>query len=64
MALTANWSTLPRGVGMRFRVEASDDLANWRTVVSDVPLIDLEYEGRHLRRDRIEMPATKANTCG
>ncbi len=60
VALTANWSTLPRGVGMRVRLEASDDLANWRTVVSDVPLIDLEYEGRHLRRDRIEMPATRA----
>jgi Protein of unknown function (DUF3999) len=60
VALVANWTMLPRGVGMRFRVEASDDLANWRMVVSDAPLIDLEYEGRHLRRDRIEMPATKA----
>jgi hypothetical protein len=45
---------------MRFRIEASDDLANWRPVVSDAPLIDLEFEGRHLRRDRIELPATKA----
>jgi len=60
VALTANWSTLPRGVGVRVRLEASDDLTNWRMVVSDVPLIDLEYEGRHLRRDRLEMPATKA----
>jgi hypothetical protein len=60
VALIANWTVLPRGVGMRFRVEASDDLANWRLVVSDAPLIDLEYEGRHLRRDRIELPATRA----
>ncbi len=59
-ALVTNWESLPRNVGMRFRVEASDDLAIWRTVVSDAPLIDLEYEGRHLRRDRIELPATKA----
>jgi hypothetical protein len=59
-ALVLNWDTLPRGVGMRFRVEASDDLATWQTVVSDAPLIDLEYEGRHLRRDRIELPATRA----
>lgn len=60
VALVVNWETLPRGVGMRIRVEASDDLAAWRTVVSDAPLIDLEYEGRRLRRDRIEMPATSA----
>jgi Protein of unknown function (DUF3999) len=60
VAIVPNWTLLPRGVGMRFRVEASDDLANWRTVVSEAPLIDLEYEGRHLRRDRIDMPATKA----
>jgi hypothetical protein len=61
VALVANWETLPRSVGMRFRIDASDDLATWRTVVNDAPLIDLEYEGRRLRRDRIEMPATKAN---
>jgi len=60
VALTLNWSELPRGVSMRFRVEASDDLASWKPVVSDTPLIDLEYEGRHLRRDRIEIPSTRA----
>ncbi len=60
VALVVNWETLPRSVGLRFRVDASDDLAAWTTVVSDAPLIDLEYEGRRLRRDRIEMPATKA----
>ncbi len=60
-ALVTNWETLPRSVGMRFRVDASDDLATWRTVVNDAPLIDLEYEGRRLRRDRIEIPATKAS---
>jgi Protein of unknown function (DUF3999) len=60
VALVVNWETLPRGVGVRIRVEASDDLATWRTVVNDAPLIDLEFEGRRLRRDRIEMPATTA----
>lgn len=60
VALVATWTTLPRGVGMRFRIEASDDLASWRTIVSDAPLIDLEAQGRHLRRDRIELPAIKA----
>ena len=55
VALVVNWETLPRSVGLRFRVDASDDLATWRTVVNDAPLIDLEYEGRHLRRDRVQL---------
>jgi hypothetical protein len=42
------------------KVDASDDLAAWRTVVADAALIDLEFEGRRLVRNRIELPALKA----
>jgi hypothetical protein len=44
----------------RIRVDASDDLMAWRTVVADAPLIDLEYAGRRLSRDRVEFVPTKA----
>jgi Protein of unknown function (DUF3999) len=45
---------------MHVRVDASDDLANWRTVVTDATLVNLEYAGRRLTRDRVEFPPTKA----
>ena len=53
---------LPAGanVNARARVEASDDLSSWRTLVSGAPLVDVEYAGRRLTRDRIELPRTKA----
>jgi hypothetical protein len=60
VALTANWTTLPRGVGMRFRIEASDDLANWRPVVSDAPSSTWSSRGATCAAIASEMPATKA----
>lgn len=41
----------------RARLEASDDLARWKTVVSDAPLVSLEYGGERLEQRRIEFPA-------
>src|SRR6266536_4219758 len=45
---------------MHLRIDASDDLANWRTVVADATLVNLEYAGRRLTRDRIEFAPTRA----
>ncbi len=45
---------------MHLRIDASDDLAAWRTVVADATLVNLEYAGRRLTRDRIEFAPTKA----
>lgn len=59
-ALTLKWSAPPQGFSTRVRVEAGDDLATWRTVVGDAPLLELEYAGRHLTRNRIELAKTQA----
>ena len=59
-ALTLNWIAPPRGFTTRVRIEGSDDLALWQTLVAGAPLLDLEYGGRHLTRNRIELPATQA----
>jgi hypothetical protein len=52
---------LPAGANVttQVRVEASDNLAAWRNVVS-APLVELEFGGRRLTRDRIELPSEPA----
>jgi hypothetical protein len=45
------------GVDVRVRVEGSDDLATWRPLVAGAPLLALDYAGRQLVRDRVELPA-------
>jgi hypothetical protein len=52
---------LPAGANVttQVRVEASDNLAAWRNVVS-APLVELEFGGRRLTRDRIELPSVSA----
>jgi hypothetical protein len=53
-AIKLAWKLKSGGMNTRIRVETSDDLNQWRTQVGDAPLLDLEYEGRHLLRDRVE----------
>lgn len=53
-AIVLNWARRSGDMNTRVRVEASDDLNQWRTIVGDAPLLDLEYSGRRLLRDRIE----------
>jgi hypothetical protein len=53
-AIVLAWNLKSGGMNTRIRVETSDDLNQWRTLVGDAPLLDLEYEGRHLLRDRVE----------
>jgi len=54
-AIILAWTPKPGGMNARVRVETSDDLNQWRSLVGDAPLLDLEYQGRHLLRDRVEL---------
>lgn len=44
----------------RMRVEASNDLAQWRTLVASAPLLQLAAEDGEIAQLRIEWPATQA----
>ncbi len=50
----------PGNVTARLRLDASDDLSGWRTVVADAPLLSLEYNGNRLTRDRVEFAPLRA----
>jgi hypothetical protein len=61
--LTALVFALPQAPGaatMRVRVDASDDLAAWRSIAPAGVLVNLEYAGRRLTRDRVEFAPTRA----
>lgn len=54
------WAQPPAGILARMRIEAGDDLATWRTVVPDAPMVDLAHEGARVRRDTVTLPAVRA----
>jgi hypothetical protein len=58
-ALALEWPTPLQGVASRVRVEASEDLASWRMLAPDAPLLDLSYAGRRLLHNRVELTANK-----
>ena len=47
-------------VNARVRIDASDDLATWRGVARDAPLLRLRVGGRVLARDRVELNGLRA----
>jgi uncharacterized protein DUF3999 len=55
--LTALTLSLPEGfnVSTRVRVEGSDDLAGWRVLASGAPVLAVEFGGRRLSRDRVDL---------
>ena len=59
-ALTVDWQPVPDGYAGKLRVEASDDLGTWRTLVSAAPLVSLEFAGQRLEQKRVELPGQKA----
>ena len=59
-SLHFTWAQPPAGILARMRIEAGDDLATWRTVVSDAPMVDLAHEGARVRRDDVVLPAVRA----
>ena len=48
------------GFAGKLRVDASDDLSNWQSLVSDAPLMNLEVGGQRLQLKRVELPQRKA----
>jgi len=60
VALTFALSDTAGATTMRMAVDASDDLAVWRSVSTDATLVNIEYGGQRLTRNRIEFAPVKA----
>ena len=58
-AIELEWKSV-EGFSGKLRVDASDDLANWRTLVVGAPLLNLEVGGQRLQQKRVELPQHKA----
>ena len=56
-ALQLAWSTPDGASQARVRVEASDDLDRWHTVIDGTTLLHVTADGLTLDRNRIELPA-------
>lgn len=54
-----DWKAV-EGFSGRLRIDAGDDLANWRTLVAGAPLLNLEVGGQRLQQKRVELPQYKA----
>lgn len=52
--LELEWRTAA-GFNGAAKVEASDDLSRWRTVVRDAPILELQHQGERLERRRVEL---------
>jgi hypothetical protein len=59
-ALELAWPETAAEYSGRVRVEASDDLGAWRTVIAAAPIANLHANGRELIERRIELPAMKS----
>jgi len=58
-AMTLDWQT-GAGFNGTARVDASDDLLRWTTVVGEAPVLVLEHFGERLERKRLELQGRKA----
>lgn len=58
-ALELDWRT-SAGFNGAARVEASDDLARWRILAHEAPILALEHAGERLERRRIELRGARA----
>jgi hypothetical protein len=58
-ALHLQW-VVKEGFTGRARVEGSDDLKSWNSVVDNAPLLYLEHAGARLERSRIDMHGARA----
>jgi hypothetical protein len=60
--LAALTLTLSGGVNVdtRVRVEASDDLRTWRTLITGAMVASLDHAGRHFHHTRIDVEAVRA----
>jgi hypothetical protein len=53
-ALEVDWRQDSTSFATNLRVEASDDLKNWSTVVSQAPLVRVDYGGQRLEQRTVE----------
>lgn len=60
-AIELDWKA-SEGFSGRLRIDASDDLASWRSLVSGAPLLNLEVGGQRLQQKRVEFPQQKAKS--
>lgn len=58
-SMELEWRPVADGFAGKLRVDASDDLAAWRTVVTGAPLVNLEVAGQRLQQKRVELPPQK-----
>lgn len=58
-AMTLDWRS-GAGFNGTARVEASDDLLRWSTVLDEAPVLMLEHSGERLERKRVELSGRKA----
>lgn len=58
-ALLLDW-VAPQGFSGQVRVEGSEDLKYWRTVVADAPILLLKHAGESLERRRVELSGARA----
>ena len=58
-AIEFEWQPVPDGFAGKLRVDASDDLGSWRTLVAAAPLVNLEVAGQRLQQKRVELPQHK-----
>jgi len=56
-ALLLDWSGAPEPLQASYRVEASDDLRQWRVLQSRATLVDLSRDGQRLRQRRVPVDA-------
>lgn len=59
-ALRLGWPEAASEYSGRLRVEASDDLGSWRTVVAAAPIANLHANGQALIENRVTLAPTKA----
>lgn len=59
-ALRLSWPASANDFVARLRVEASDDLSRWRSLVSEATVAALHARGEAIRIDTIEIPASRA----
>lgn len=59
-ALRLNWAETAADYSGRVKVEASDDLGNWRTVAAAAPTANLHANGQALIENRVGLAPTRA----
>jgi hypothetical protein len=54
--IEVDWEPVAEGYAGKLRVDGSDDLGTWRTLVAAAPLVNLEVAGQRLQQKRIDLP--------